>query len=143
MRGACDEGTLCMPVPAFPLEARFCIVHTGDVACPGGRYNKDKRVFYDGYVDTRDCPANECQCGAAAGSDCSATAANLTYDAPNCGGNVLDTFTGLPKTCQKPNFSTKSVKLNAIPVGGMCPATVVIPQGMATPQNPTTVCCAQ
>lgn len=139
-QGACETGELCVSVPSFPFQPRFCIVRPGDLACPAGKY-KTKRTYYGGFVDTRDCPSS-CQCGPAMGIDCNAGAHVITYDQVNCANNVLDDFAGLPKACQNPNNNTKSVKVTATPLGGTCVATVVTPSGDATPQNPTTVCCA-
>lgn len=141
-QGSCDTGKVCVPLPTFPFAERLCIVHAGDTACPGGAYTK-KHVFYDGFLDTRDCPAADCSCGAATGIDCNGTASLVTYDGPNCGGNALDSFSVLPKACQKPNIATKSVKLTATPSGGSCAPTTVNPSGTATPENPTTVCCRE
>lgn len=124
----CGSGEVCVPLPAAPLEPRPCIIHSGDVACPGGLYSV-KRVVYGDAKDDRAC--STCTCGDLTGS-CPAMIRK------ECGGSNPLTVT----TCGSINDPTNIMLVAAPqPTGASCPPVGGTPTGSMTPTSPTTLCC--
>jgi hypothetical protein len=130
-RGGCGPGNLC--AAQAPFTGPFCIVKTGDLACPSGPY-ADRRVYFTAIDDTRDCSA--CACG----NDCSYTW-KIFDDADATCATPLATQTGAA-TCNMVTPSSGKVRVGvAISGAGTCAASGGQPTGSAAGASPTTACC--
>jgi hypothetical protein len=99
--GYCTGGTLqCVPRPPAGAVGP-CVVHTGDVACPGTGPYTAKHLYYDGKTnDTRACTACS-ECTASGTCRCDTMM-------PECGVSIYS-----DSLCQSSNPTT-------VPAGGMC-----------------------
>jgi hypothetical protein len=131
----CNVGQVCLPKPAAPYQLGVCISKPGTNACPQTFPNQ--HVYYDSFMDNRDCSA--CKCSAVIGAGCSATV-NLYSDAA-CNNLVASVATG---TCMDLNGNPAISGRKATPqFTGSCSAdpTGGQPSGMVVGQNPITYCC--
>jgi hypothetical protein len=131
-QGACDTGEVC--APDGPFAGALCVYETGDVSCPGAGYT-DKRVYYTGIADTRDCTA--CACGL----DCDYTW-NFYDTADTTCTTPIATITA-PNQCvaMTPSSDTIRVGVSSDTPPGPCTASGGAPTGDAVEQNPVTFCC--
>lgn len=141
-----SDRSICLPPDPPPPGFALCIVQKGENACPTdpGNTFTEQHVFYEGVQDDRQCSA--CTCGAPTGSACTATIS--IYKGGGCSG---------PTFAQIPISSANAVCIDiALPgqalgskkspgsttyLPGTCPAMGGDGSGIATPANPTTLCC--
>jgi len=100
----------CFPLPKAGYSKRICFAHPGDVPCP--QAFPSKHTIFDA---NDSCTA--CGCAPAVGADC-----NLqVYDAPPCGGNLLQTVLS-SNACQDLNPATAGGRLVAASAGTCAPS---------------------
>jgi hypothetical protein len=131
VRGGCKREELC--APKLPSDAELCIVHDGDVACPDGAYS-EKRTFYTGFDDSRDCSA--CSCA----QDCNYDWKVFGAADTNCSQPALVTVSGEMCVGVTPDVDKVRVGL-AITGDGSCAASGGDPTGGVDPTGPITACC--
>jgi hypothetical protein len=138
--GACSTGSACLAAPPTSFaEGTYCIVQTGDVACPATVFT-DKRTYYGSVDDQRGCTM--CTCAAPTGGTCKATA--RLYDDTACQAVDISNIP-VPSSCM-PADMDDSAELTAPPTvdtAGSCEVSGGgAPSGSPMPATPTTLCCA-
>jgi hypothetical protein len=136
--------TICIPdgQPA-PKDFRLCIMKEDDILTPCDPAWPDRRVFYDGLDDTRDCKA--CKCGPPTGSLCTATISihkDSTCTAPV--GQGIDISSTEPACGDLSPPGPALVSKSATPpvyVPGTCEPSHITATGTASPKGPVTFCC--
>ncbi len=135
----CPAGQSCAPKSEGAPDARTCILHAGDVACPPGPYAT--RVVYDAkIVDTRSCAA--CGCSPPSGT-CSLGKVALYTDTA-CNNQTQDVPTSGACTSfsnPSPNGSAKLTVQPQLVDGGCTPTGGTLKAGGVSGGDPTTVCC--
>jgi hypothetical protein len=124
----------------------LCIFHEGEKACPTEPDNifTEQHVFYEGVQDDRQC--STCTCGAPTGSVCTATIS--IYKGAGCGDPI---FAQIPissaaSVCLDIALPGQALGSKKSPVSttylpGACPAMGGDGSGIATPIEPSTLCC--
>jgi hypothetical protein len=142
--GPSDRSICLLPDPPPPGFA-LCIVQKGENACPTDPSNTftEQHVFYEGVQDDRQCSA--CTCGAPTGSIC--TAQLSIYEGSSCNASPLMSnpiSSAMPACFDIPipgqMLGSKSTGPTTY-LPGICPAMGGDGSGIATPANPTTLCC--
>jgi hypothetical protein len=135
----CPPGKSCAPQSEGARDARTCILHAGDVACPPGPYAA--RVVYDAkIVDTRSC--STCGCDPPNGMCTSGTVS--MYVDTTCGTATKDVPTSGACTSfgnPTPNGSAKITAQPQLIDGGCSPRGGQLADGGLTGTDPTTLCC--
>jgi hypothetical protein len=137
----------CFPRDPPPPGFALCVFQKGENVCPtdAGNIFTEQHVFYRGAQDDRQCSA--CACGAPAGSACTATisiykGADLTCSDPAL---VAIPVSSMSQTCldiQLPGQALGSKSAGPTTyLPGTCQAIGGDGSGVATPTNPTTLCC--
>jgi hypothetical protein len=130
---SCDDGSLCMPIPAEPFEAPLCVWKTGADSCPA-EY-PEQQIVYDDFTDDRGCSA--CGCGAPTGMTCDDSSfylwTGLTPHELPANGNCQ--YIGAGPDVTSVSYASGSVS------GGECAPSGGDPSGTAEPVEPTTICC--
>lgn len=111
----CGEGEICAP---RVVDGVLCISRGGDATCPAEVWTT-KRVFHEGYSDTRACSA--CSCGGAQST---------------CGGSVTFSYGG--NSCATDTFGAGSV-----PAGGCGAVANDFAAHARYVQSPSGTCPAQ
>lgn len=119
----CPTGELCVTSPA----ARVCVARLGEHVCPGAPYTS-RRVYFQGFEDTRGCGA--CACGPPEG--CIPVKMGRLNPCP--GGTPSPMFVN-DAGCLGP-FEY----VNALPTGSCAPSPAS-KVGDVKPTQPVTVCC--
>ncbi|MFO0659901.1 MAG: hypothetical protein U0165_08740 [Polyangiaceae bacterium] len=138
----CGTNQACVPKPSSPFSSGLCIQHSGDVSCPAGAFVQ-KKVYYEGIVDTRTCTA--CSCGDAGGGTCATTYS--FYSDLTLGICSTQAVTVQAGTCtnlsNNPNIAGRKLVSVGAPTGGSCPPSGGSPTGSAGPDTSTstTFCC--
>jgi hypothetical protein len=141
----CSASQTCLPTPLAPFHPGVCIMHDGEIDCPGGKFS-EQHIFYTGKTDTRGCTA--CTCDAPTGGSCSATV-TIYKDDSTCSTTPWVTLhpTSSAGDCQPiPDNNSDIVGRKAVfsPVtGGSCTPVGGQPTGTAAPDKATatTFCC--
>lgn len=134
----CEQGALCVRMPAEPFASEVCIWREGDVDCPAGSY-VDRSVYYTDFSDTRDCSA--CGCGAAQGQCVGRVRA---FQDQTC-TTPINTFTANGMCFQGYNtIGVGSARWEVTPadITASCAPTGGDSVGLAAPTEPRTLCCA-
>lgn len=127
----CGTGEVCMPRPT-DTQARFCVVQSGDRACPAG-YEDSRELFYAEFDDQRGCSACTCTyrssgCGAAIDA----------YEGSGCTGNVV--AAAIPYgVCVTADPASYAITPTSIDPG--CDSFGGQPIGTVQGALPSTVCC--
>jgi hypothetical protein len=142
--GGCGPN-LCVPRPAGNFQKTLCIVHGGDVPCPGGAYGK-RSLYYQGVADSRGC--TDCECGPPKGMTCTGTL--QLWDDTQCQSNTT-TLTSVgqcgalmpdPTPPPAPYKTLRSTKYTpGAAIGGSCTSTPSVATGEVKPAAPITICC--
>ncbi len=135
----CPSGQTCSPLPAAPFGS-LCIVQTGVLSCPTSGYTV-RRIYYEGFDDTRDC--STCSCGDVSGASCAASLdvfpVPVSPTTMQCTAGAI-TYAA-PVTCapvQQPGDFRLTTSLAS---AGSCPPSPVTATGGVSPADPTTFCC--
>lgn len=145
-KGPVDR-SICPSDVVLPSGFALCIFHDGENDCPDnpGNVFTERRVFYQGVQDDRQC--STCTCGAPTGSVCKGQVS--IYD----GGDLT---CGPLAFAQIPISSANSACLDITPLGqslgsksagsmaylpGSCPAFGGDASGSVTKTGPSTLCC--
>jgi hypothetical protein len=144
MPNSCNPGQTCLPNPGSSY-AGVCIMQTGDVDCPLGKFG-NKHLFYGDKMEGRSC--TDCQCQGATGQTCDATITVYAGNTGTCSGAVVATFTAgqcddNATIMNRQIGDRKITNVSGTPSGGMCPHTGGDPMGTVTPTMPTTFCCTE
>jgi hypothetical protein len=141
------DRSICLPPAPPPPGFALCIFQKGENACPTGPDNifTEQHVFYEGVQDDRQCSA--CTCGAPTGGACTATIS--IYKGAGCSGSMVVpgiTISSAASVCLDialPGQALGSKKTlgSTTYLPGTCPAMGGDGSGVATPINPTTLCC--
>ncbi len=140
----CNPGQTCLPNPSSTYSG-ICIMQTGDVACPLGKFDK-KHVFYGpNMTEGRSC--SDCQCQGASGQTCPTTITIYSGNTTQCQGTVVATITAGKcdddASIGNQQIGDRKMATTAAPQGGMCPHTGGDPMGTVMPTDPTTFCCTE
>ena len=135
--GGCNgAGKTCFaPLPQAPFETTWCVLQSGDHACP--QFFPVQYQFYDGAVDdTRDCTG--CSCGNGTGS---CTASTTLYSDGNC-ANKVTTVTNDGNCAMGTGAAPKALKVD-VKTTASCPPSGGAPIGSLQPDGNaiTTICC--
>jgi hypothetical protein len=132
--GSCPSGQTCMlaPPPGF-LQGKYCVLHDGDVSCPGVGF-VDKHTYYGSFSDTRGCAACKCTFSDQ-GCDTTALRVLINTDCTDAGVVV-----SVPSACLD-NGGGKRVQLLGTPTPPAACIPSGGPTGQVTPTDPTTICC--
>lgn len=140
--GGCEEGELCLPIPAVPVTDVWCIVREGEHECPADGPYVDGGVRYTAHEDSRGCSA--CGCGSPEGT-CSGYTATLHTEndcAISVFGGSVDGTCSLDPTASAPTI--RAVRRAGDPTFNVdCAPTGGDPTGELALQDPITVCCTQ
>jgi hypothetical protein len=137
----CGSDQLC--APDGPFNGSYCVTREGAHDCPSGSYS-ERRVFFGGVEDTRDCSACACD------RDCDYTVELFPDADTTCGGAASATL-----SIASPNEAEEASNCAVAPVGtggtlraafsvtggGTCSASGGEPVGSATGADPITFCC--
>lgn len=125
---SCATGTC---IPAHPSDAWVCVYQHGEANCDTSEFSQ-KRVYYTGANDQRDC--SECTCGKLDGN-CNGTVSIATA----CGGTLI----GTPAlgACAAPALASLAVTYSTNPTDLACVPTGGVPIGAAEPAGQITLCC--
>ena len=136
----CSAGEVCAPKSEGAPDARMCIVHAGDVACPAGGYAQ--RVVYDSQLlDTRTCSA--CTCDPPEGS-CTAGTVSFYMDTACADNTPRSVPTTGACTTVNANAAQGSARITVAPTlidGGCAPHGGALVDGGVKGATPSTVCC--
>jgi hypothetical protein len=135
----CPSGQTCSPLPAAPFGS-LCIAQTGILSCPTSGYTA-RRIYYEGFADTRDC--STCSCGDVSGASCAASLdvfpVPVSPTTVQCAAGAI-TYAA-PVTCdpvQQPGDFRLTTSLASV---GSCSPSPVTATGSVNPADPTTFCC--
>jgi hypothetical protein len=136
----CNPNQYCLPA-----TSPFCILATGDVACPAGGEYPFRHVYYQGASDQRGC--SPCACAAPVGSACSLPLIPTVFSYnPGTPGCAIPTgqpyFAPVPCTGKLTTVGGLMLQADAsVSDSGACAPSSVSPTGVAVPTSPTTLCC--
>jgi hypothetical protein len=141
--GGCGTG-FCVPRPESPFAAGICIVIEGDLACPGNY--RQRFVYYQGLLDTRDC--TECSCTSPSGAVCSGSVTvgsdalcsadrSTVQTIGSCGTLGADPSAPAPPLVQ----SRSAFYSEGAATGGSCAASGGAATGTVSETDPITICC--
>jgi hypothetical protein len=135
--GGCEAGRVCALAPS---GFQACIVHSGQLGCPGAGYASEHTV--GNVQDGRGCSG--CTCSGTPSATCGDGSWTF-YASPNCTGtNVSVTVDGTcHQTGQDGNSTFQSTVYTASVVDAGCapPTAGPSPTGSAQLTAPTTLCC--
>ena len=136
----CGADQVCIPRPPQDADEHACIASTGDKGCSGAY--PEKRLYFEGYDDTRACTDGTCSCNAAEAQQC--TGEYLLYSDDTCTDVVFSA--PLDGACHDTGLALGGALSDRIvvdsPSGGACsPQGNGTPVGALAPKLPHTVCC--
>jgi hypothetical protein len=126
----CNGSDICTPVA--PGDAKMCIQHAGDVACPDAFY-AEKHVAFESFVDTRACSG--CSCGAAS----STCGGKVNFTTNSC--TILLASVNAGGCGDKDNGSIAGNATYIPSPSGTCPPAGGQLSGSVNAQTPVTFCC--
>jgi hypothetical protein len=129
----CADGSLCVPAPPAPFEARWCVWRSGSQSCPPGF---PQSHVWETAVDTRGC--TPCACGSPTSATCSAK--TTLYSDVSCQKSVGNLSN--QGQCSSPWNTPQTASATATPTGSpSCPASGGAPTGTVTASVVATICC--
>ena len=138
----CVVNETCLPKPAAPFAAKYCIWQVGLVpSCPSTFPNET--VYYQSALDSRGC--SPCGCETNNSATCSGTV--YLYSDPNCGTSVFQTSSFTTSGCLDLSLFASGGFQSWNMVGATFAGTPIstpvgaIPIGTLTPADPVSVCC--
>jgi hypothetical protein len=135
-QAGCAADRIGTTTAGLPFLVTYCIARSGELDCPADQYPV-KHVYYEGFVDSRDC--DTCTCDPPTDAKCTGSVTGLDTPA-NCSGGpkAYPADGGCDDIGNQKGFRYGA----AVDDPGTCTPHPVT-KGEATPTTATTICCTR